>query len=125
METGMYCLDWGVDNNLKLCCDWCPEEDEMWSDEERHLEIQTVVTCCRDDYLRGPRDTTPECKAAFLVEGNIAIKDFFEFHNTRKSYVCSTCAEQYMSLFCHDCDVIFANEESLVTHMTEKHDYNL
>jgi hypothetical protein len=65
--TGTYCNDWTYDRG--------DEFDNMFSDEERHLVIRSMSTCCRDDYFEQAGDF-PCCEATDVVDGDIVIDIF-------------------------------------------------
>lgn len=120
-DNGEYC-----GSNYGMTNDWIVNSENFFSDEERHLEIQETVTCCRDDYLLYNKndltDTINPCESTFLVRGNIAIDSWSSHHQSDfKKVVCSICANQFMNSFCNKCDRIFINEAKLVKHIQEKH----
>ena len=112
--------------------DWVCEQNNMYSDEERHLEVQVTARCCRDDYLqRRTRDElddsgkpeVPWCNATFLMEGAITLTLWYQYHGMgQPNVVCSTCAVQFQPLSCAPCDLLFEDAELLRLHIIEKHD---
>lgn len=110
-----YCCGYGFDRDMIMCND-----ENAFSDEERHLVIQTTATCSRNDFLLGV--DFPPCNATFVVDGDIAIDAYTDWKGgNEKKYVCSTCAEQFMSLFCPKCTKLFENSAKLSKHIVEEH----
>lgn len=120
--------------------DWVCDREKMYSDEERHLEIQITARCCRDDFLQrsvngdcdkndsdgggeGKSEPVPWCNATFLVEGDITINLWYQYHGLNSPrFVCSTCAVQFQPLSCAPCDLLFEDADQLRIHNIEQHD---
>lgn len=136
-EEYMYC---GGNGGVEY--DWVCDREKMYSDEERHLEIQTTARCCRDDFLQrrssddddddendndggdeGKSKPIPWCNATFLVEGDITINLWYQYHGLNSpTFVCSTCAVQFQPLSCAPCDLLFEDAKLLRLHNMEQHD---
>jgi hypothetical protein len=110
-EENNYCRYFGFDPTEMMICD----DSKAFSDEERHLVIQKVFTCCSSDYLH----SLTECSSKFVFPDDIAI-NVYKGPSPQK-YVCSICAEKYMTLFCADCDAIFEDAAKLEEHKAKVH----
>jgi hypothetical protein len=123
-DNCVYC-----DDQCGVEADWTCVKENMYSDEEKHLEIQQTSTCCRDDFLerKQPVDysspSPPLCSATFIVKGDIAVNLWQQHHAQHRTplVMCSVCAEQYASLACTECNRIFVDEEQLEEHNKSKH----